>query len=771
LWTGTAEGLRRWEQGAWKEVGQEELGPRAVSFIDEDGASNLWVSVGPGKLYRRDHGHWSLIDLGDHFAPAPATCMEEDREGSIWLGTEQGLIQVQPRRVRAYTTRDGLAGDNVWSVCEGTDGAIWVGTDQGLSRIQNGRVVPLGVDEPLLPYADRCVWPAGEGGVFVAKSGLGILKYRNRFSQWVEAKNLPGPNTAGLYEDRSGHLWTGTESGVAVFEGGQATACYTNWAGRAGYDVRCILEDRSGTFWFGTQGQGLTRLHQGKFGVFTTRDGLSNDRVWSIHEDAEGALWLGTENGLTRYWKGRFFALTRRHGLLENSVNWILEDDWGHLWLSGLRGIYRVKREQLNAVADGRAATVECAAFGTADGMESSETNGENQPAGWKARDGRLWFPTTRGVVVIDPKAIQTNEVPTLPVIEQVKADGEVIFGDGRSNQLAASASPVRLAPGRARVVEFRYTANTFAAPSRARFRYRLAGHEAAWREETPERVAHYTGLLPGGYRFEVTAANQCGVWKAASAVFAFSLAPKFSQTPWFPLSWALALLIGSSALVGWRLRWQRRALQAEQMAAVERERTRIARDLHDDLGASLTGMALELEAAHRRGQAGGGQLATLADEARSLALGVRELAWTTNPRCDNVGSLGVFLGELTERFCAAAGLECKLDLPPADDPRVVPARVRHDLLVVVKESLANATRHARAQSISLQLTASAGQLRLTVRDDGAGLDPARAASGSGLRNLRERMDHAGGTFAVSSAPAGGTTITAMVPLSEPEEN
>lgn len=200
--------------------------------------------------------------------------------------------------------------------------------------------------------------------------------------------------------------------------------------------MRCILEDRAGTFWFGTQGQGLTRLRNGAFEVFTEREGLSNDHVWAMYEDADGTLWLGTENGLTRYRQGRFFSFAREQGLLENTINWILEDDYGSFWLSGLRGIYRVKREQLNAVAEGRVPSVQVATFTTADGMASNETNGEGQPAGWKARDGRLCFPTSCGLVVIGPQTVAVNESPPPVVIEQVKAEEEIIFGDGatRSN-------------------------------------------------------------------------------------------------------------------------------------------------------------------------------------------------------------------------------------------------------------------------------------------------------------------------------------------------
>ena len=825
VWAGTTEGLRRWEQSGWEAVGAEQFGQRPVDFIYEDRSSHLWASTKSGRLFREEHMRWTAMDLGDSGAPVSTTCMEEDREGNFWLGTEQGLVQLQSRRVRAYTTRDGLADDHVWSVCEGTDGMIWMGAERGLSRIQDGRVLLLGTGDVYTDHPDRCVWPASGGGVLIAKPGIGILEFREKLTRQVAASALPNPNIGALYQDRSQRLWIGTGNGVAVWKDGVVTAAYTNWAGQSGYDVRCILEDRSGTFWFGTQGQGLTRLRDGQFDVFTERDGLSNNRVWSIHKDAECVLWLGTENGLTRFvqpdvrspgWpaihsmnrstpsplpspplragervsagreRGHFSSFTRKDGLLENSINWILEDDYGFLWLSGLRGIYRVKRQQLNDVAEGRARAVQVAAFGTADGMESSETNGEGQPAGWKARDGRLWFPTTRGVVIIDPKTIEISEVPPPVVIEQIKADEEVIFGDGASDRskvqslkskvgvgVAPDPQPStlnpHLAPGRAQVLEISYTANTFVDPRRAQFRYRLVGRDAGWREATPERVAHYTNLRPGKYRFEVTAANHHGVWSPVPASFAFSLAPHFYETWPFYLACGGVVFSTAFGLHHRRIRNLRRVQRLEQQRAVLEERGRIARDLHDDLGASLTGMALQLEAARRVGRAEGEQLAELARDARSVAHSLRELSWTTNPRCDNVGSLGVFLGELAERFCAAAGLECKLELPSADAAQTVPARVRHDLLVFVKEALANVARHAHARTVALQVSATDGQLRLTVRDDGAGFDPARVQRGSGLVNLRERLNHAGGSFTVSSASAQGTVVTATVPLDEPK--
>ena len=719
---GTWRGLYRLKQGGWQSIGAEELAPCIVDFVHKDGAGQVWANTKPGGLRRWDGAHWTTIDLSERAAPPPVICMAEDREGGIWIGTGQGLFQLQTRKVQTYTSRDGLAGDNIWSVCEGSDGAIWVASGNGLSRLQDGHVTSLAAEEPRPESTDRCVWPSRNGGVWIAKQGWGVVEFRQSYSEPITPESSSERNTSALYEDRSGLLWLGTERGVTTLRDGHVIKRYSGEAGHPLRDVRCIFEDRAGSLWFGQQGHGLTRLRGGNFDVFTERDGLSNDRVWSIHEDADGALWLGTENGLTRFKDGRFFAFTRRHGLLENAVNWILEDDFGYFWLSGLRGIYRVKREQLEAVAAGRANIVECAAFGTADGMESSETNGESQPAGWKARDGRLWFPTIHGVVVIDPKSIQVSDVVPPVVIEQVQVDDEVIFGDGanwhgevspetrnakkgerRASELADSGAR-RLAPGRARVVAFQYTANTFAEPKRARFRYQLSGHDANWREETTDRVVHYTNLRPGTYRFDVMAANNHGVWAPKPASFAFSLAPHFWQTWMFYALCAAGGVLLSLAAHLWRVKFLRRLERLERAEALQRERARLARDLHDDLGANLTGLALKLDVAQRqlRRDEAAATLSGLAPAARRLVDQLREVIWTVNPQCDTVENFAAFVAQDAEDFLADAGLSCRLDLPDTLPTTPLDSATRHHLLLVVKEALHNAVKHAAASEVTL---------------------------------------------------------------------
>lgn len=773
IWVGTGSGVHRREGGVWSVVGTIEPGPCLVDFMHEDRAGRLWVNAKPGGLKRWDGAQWTTIDLGERLTTLSVTCLDEDREGNFWVGTDQGLVQLQSRRMKSFTKRDGLAEDHVWSVCEGSNGTIWLGTKGGLSRMQNERIVPLTAREARAENANRSVWPSREGGVWIAKAGLGLIEFKDDFVERVSNAELPGGDIAALYEDRSGQLWIGTGEGVAAWRDGRLVAHYSRRSGQPVGNVRCMLEDRDGAMWLGQQGEGLTRLKDGQFQTFTEHDGLSNNRVWALHEDAGGTIWIGTENGLTRYREGRFLSFTRQHGLQENAVNCILEDDFGFLWLSGLRGIYRVKREQLNAVAEGRAMVVECAAFGTADGMETSETNGEGQPSGWKARDGRLWFPTVQGVVVIDPKTIQVSTVAPPVVIEQVKADRQIIFGDGTAPQDSAqnnndSEVRVKLGPGRARVMEFGFTAVAFADASRARFRYRLTGHDSSWRDGNAERVVHYTNLRPGDYRFEVTAANHHGIWNPQPSRFAFSLAPHFYETwPFYALCGVAVVGVGAG-ITAYRLRWQHRLLSARHEGVLAGERARIARDLHDDLGTALTGVALEIDVARRHLPEGAvTRLGESAARVRSLAERMREVVWAVNPQCDTVSSLASFLEQQAGALLNNDGVQGRFEFPEDIPPLPLDSATRHQLALGVREALTNVLRHAQATEVVLGLALGEGEIVISVRDNGRGFDASamRPEPGHGLHNLRVRLKRVGSELVITSKPGQGTSVEMRVPL------
>jgi signal transduction histidine kinase len=479
----------------------------------------------------------------------------------------------------------------------------------------------------------------------------------------------------------------------------------------------------------------------------------------------------------------------------DNVVNNIQEDEFGYLWLSGLRGIFRISRQQLNEVAAGRRAAVECVAYGEADGMLSSECNGgDDQPGGCKDDQGRIWFPTAQGVVVIDPREMQRAELPPPVVIEQVRANEQVVFGDGargggegrsaKAEGRSAKAevgsaeaeaadsrhSVLRLASGGGRVLEIHYTANTLLAPERVRFKYRLEGYDRAWLwDDQNRRVAFYTDLRPGDYTFHVTACNSHGAWNEQGDRFSFQLAPHFYETWSFYVACGAFLVFAGPAVHYRRVRILRRVQRLEQRRALQVERARIAKDLHDDLGANLTGLALQLDLARTRGPPAEGlqrQLARLAQNTRGLVDNMREVVWVMNPQHDNVDSLASFLGQYTENYLAAAGLRCRLDLPSQAPAYSVSSNVRHQLFLVVKEALHNVVRHARAGEAQLCLAQERDELRLTISDNGCGLPPeAERVAGHGLDNMKKRVTSLGGEFSAAPGVGGGTRLTIILPL------
>jgi ligand-binding sensor domain-containing protein/two-component sensor histidine kinase len=775
LWLCTTNGIWHGKEESWTAMTPADARPgHWLSSICKTRDGQIWVtqtlSYGDrNNLERLQDGNLQPFSAPEFPTALNITRLLEDLEGNLWVGSTSGLFRFEPKRLKVYSKRDGLKDDEVQAVTESPDGTIWAGTADGISAIREGKVINLSPPEADLDWGNKV-------SVFLAdrQNQLWVGRQTNSLACFTEGqwKEYPCPQALGitpylsaLYEDRDGRIWVGTRRRIVCEDRDQWTS-FPGTNDLSAVDVRVIHQDRKGDMWFGTFGGGLNRLRDGKLTAYTTLRGEYNNRAWSIHEDGDGVFWIGSEDGLNRFippdedtrvtatsalripnsslpLSGRFFTFTTQHGLHENVINNIQEDDFGYLWLSGLRGIYRIARQQLNEVAAGQRKQVECLAYGEADGMLSSECNGgDNQPAGCKDHEGRLWFPTAQGVVVIDPKDIRLNDLPTPVVIEQVRAGDQVVFGDDspkesnvqRPESPTRDSSPLRLGAGSAKVVEIHYTANSFTAPERVRFKYRLEGYDREWRDAGDRRVAFYTNLRPGSYRFEVLAVNSHGILGKVPALFPFAIAPHFWETWSFYLANGVVVLLMVFALHHRRVGVLGRIQRVEQQRALEEERTRIARDLHDDLGANLTGLALQLDVLRDHNQPSDAihmRLASLAWSTRALVDNMREVVWAMNPQNDNLESLASFLGAYTESYLATAGLRCRLELPVVVPSEPVDSSTRHQLFLVVKETLHNIVRHARATEVQLGIQHEGHELRLAIVDNGCGL-PADGAHGPG---------------------------------------
>jgi signal transduction histidine kinase len=586
----------------------------------------------------------------------------------------------------------------------------------------------------------------------------------------LEENTVPMP---ALLHGQNGITWIGTANGLVRYEKGKLAA-YGEQEGLELADVRAVTQAGDGTIWFAMNGGGLGRLRDGTLKQFRKQDGLSSDFLQSLKMDGDGTLWIGTSGGgLNRMRNDKFAAISHTNGLADNVICHIEEDNRGYFWMSSHNGIMRVSKAELNACADGQTNWVDCLTYGKGEGLPTLECSGGMQPAGCKTADGRLWFPTSKGLVVVDPSDVKKNQLAPPVVIEEVLVDGHVLPAMQRAN------SPLQIPPGRHRF-EFHFTGLSFTVPEKVRFKHRLEGLEQDWGEPDSKRSADYSYIAPGDYTFRVMACNNDGVWNENQAALPFTVLPLFWQTWWFRVLYAVSggAVVAATVIFAMRRRLERKLERLEQQRALERERARIAKDIHDDLGASLTRISMLSQSARSEldHSDAASDLDRIYDTARELTRAMDEIVWAVNPQHDTLDSLATYLGKFAQDFLAAAHVKCRLDVPMQLPAWPLTAEIRHNLFLAFKEALNNAVKHAHTSEAWISLSINDMGFRLQLEDKGCGFaqnsagngspsDSARLSSGYGLLNMRRRLAEIGGRCEIQSTPGTGTRVAFVVPV------
>lgn len=694
----------------------------------------------------------------------------EDAEQNLWLGSEgQGLYRLQKQSIKVYSTQQGLIGHNVYPILQDRSGAIWIGAwSLGLSRFFDGKFTNYTVRDGLPAVLVSALFEDRDGQLWVATHG-GLTIYQNgRF------RRPPGPTLAdrtlvqAIYQDRKGTLWFGTSNGLIAYDNG-LSRLITVKDGLAVNDVRVITESASGDLWIGGYG-GLTRLRNGQFTGWTEHDGLPSNNVRAIYEDIDGVVWIGTyDGGLGRFKDGKFFRYDTHDGLFNNGVFQILEDGTGNFWMSCNRGIYRVKKQELNELAAGTRSSITSVAYGKIDGMLNVECNGGMAPAGIKTNDGKLWFPTQEGVAVVDPGAVSVNPQPPPVVIESLMVDRVPVPIDG----------PLRIPP-RKENLEIQYTALSFIKSDQIRFKYMLEGLDSNWIDAGSRRMAYYTHVPPGTYRFRVIAENSDGVWNNEGKSLAITVLAPFYQTRWFET--LILLACGLLILAAWRYRVAQlereaalqQAFSRQLIASQEDERKRIAAELHDSLGQRLVvikNLALFSLRPRKEATTDGSKTQTLeeiSDEATAAINETREISYNLRPfQLDRLG-LTKAIQALVRTVSAASEIRFAAEVDDIDD--LFPEELRINFYRIVQEALSNVMKHSEATEVAVRVKRSSHVVTLAIEDNGRGFTPAVRVSpttrnGFGLTGMAERARLLGGEFKVRSTPGRGTIMTVDIPL------
>jgi ligand-binding sensor domain-containing protein len=542
VWIGTSDGLARWNNGKITNYTVNNgLLNNHINAIREDSDGNLWVGTQKG-LNRLDGNRWTAFGVTDGLTDDNVMSLAEDHEGSLWVCTSDGLNQFYNVNFTTYTTYDGLANDYISSIVETPDGSLFFLSDQGanVTQLKAGKITRY--DIPVGP-----AYVARDGSLWIGQNGLLVNIRNGRVKRYDSQNGLPNKWISAITEDDESLILYVDHTGIFRFVNERLKPFLT----KAGQQypsqeyVVCFYPQPDGVLWIGTS-DSLLKVQDGKFKSFTTADGLAGNWVSSIYDDRHGSLWISSpQGGLTRYRDGKFTPYNTNAGLFSNEIYCVLADDEGDLWLSSPRGICRVSRKELDDYAEGRAEIVHSRVYSTADGMKTDECFGAWQPAGWKTHDGHLWFATRKGAVMIDPKTFKRNNLSPPVLVEGVVADEKTI----PVNQ------SVSLSPGTEKL-EFHYTALSFLVPERVRFKYKLEGFDREFVEAGTRRVAYYTNLPPGHYRFLVMACNNDGLWNETGASFGFALEPHFYQAYWF--QGLMLITLGGVAFGLFRLRIRR---------------------------------------------------------------------------------------------------------------------------------------------------------------------------------------------------------------------
>jgi signal transduction histidine kinase/ligand-binding sensor domain-containing protein len=777
-------GLSRFVNGRFEAYLNSAIAPHQnISALECGGDATLWVGE-PTGLTRISGNSVRSYTMRDGLPDNAVSALHETSDGTLWIGTNDGITRLRNGTFSVYRTRDGLSHSLVLSLFTDREGTLWAGTKNGLDEFTEGKVTPFTTNEGMLSNSVGPVVEDNSSRLWIGTLGAGLNYFDGQhFGALTSRDGLLDNNIVSLQPDAAGDLWVGTPRGLNRLHNGKVIA------GFPGPAINALFVDDQGTLWIGTA-KGLDKFTNGRvqpaalltdssqsnpivalggaslIRLFVSAAGpelssLKGDVVSTSALDISHPVdcfyidrvnhigWFGTAGSGLLHWKNGVYTHIRvKDGLYDNRIYAILRDNGPNLWMASSKGIFRVSQKELDDFAAGKIHYVNSIPFTT--GQLRFECSSGVQPAAWQTHDGRLWFSTTNGLVVVDPKNLNSNHVAP-----PVAVTASLINGQRTPPQQDVHLSPFE------RNLEIRYAGLSFISPEKVTFRYMLEGYDKAWTDAGTRREAFYSNLPPGHFRFLVKARNADGVWSGDSAELRFYVEPRFYQRWWFfPM---LAALLAASIAFWYRLRIRRLNRNFQLVLA---ERNRIARELHDTLLQGLSGITMQLQALWTRLAASREkeQLREIIQDAARCSTEARQSLWGL--RSATTSSL-----EFTQKLAAVcreanAGNATGLVLHLHSVSLAAMPEAEFQLLRIAKEAISNAIRHSHATTIEVELATVQKELRLVISDDGIGFDQAKLQYGHfGLMGMRERAQEIGAQFSLTASPGDGVRVEIRLPL------
>jgi signal transduction histidine kinase/ligand-binding sensor domain-containing protein len=784
LWIYSANTLFRWTDSRGL-VATSALDPAHAPVtplvLREDRMESVWLGTLESGLFRFADSRVENVPTSDRQIESLA----EEADGTLWVGTAGGGLNRLRRRAISGETDATGATVNVLSVCEDTQGTLWATSVVGdlLRRDDESGWRSVGTAEQTSwrkAWASVvCAGPDGAVWVGTRHQSLHRLS-REKIETWDRATGIESQWIDALLVDRSGDLWIAGEKPdrlQRLHDGRLTSVALPPYI----HSIRALAEDPAGNLWVGG------RAESGRGVVLRVRDDRVTDEsgqplapprpIRSMCRTADGSIWIGAsgEQGLVRLRDGRFARVGQEQGLFDCAITQVVADRQGWIWCAADHGLFRVRQQELDAVCEGRAAHVHSVIHKAASELGGPQATAMVSPGALCDHEGRLWIPMRSALQRIQPALLPQDPNPPPVHIERVVADRIALARYGGAMPVSGTAD-LRLTraltlPARHHRLEIQFAALSLGSPANEQLRYRLDGFDDDWIDVKGPRLATYPQLPAGDYRFHVVACNGDGVWNDTGETLALIVTPFAWQTWWF----RAAALAGFAAATGSAVRYvsfrrlRRRMDVMKQEATRADERSRIARDLHDQFGSRLTELAKIAEFEQRRnGAAESGRRAAseLLPVIRELEHDLDTVIWAVNPKNDSLDRLLPFCCRMAGEFLRRSSIVCHFEIPDDIPPRPVTPEFRHHIYLVIREATSNVAKHSGATRVKIDVSLTDAELTVRLMDNGHGFDARKAEAGrrSGLKNMRSRVAELGGIFHVQSA-VGSTTVGFTVPL------
>jgi signal transduction histidine kinase/ligand-binding sensor domain-containing protein len=744
-WVSDVTGVRRLSGGKLHpSVGPANWGGRNLAFGIEDHDGNLWLaSSGFGILCYRDDGPSRRLDTRDGLCGDFASCLYVDRQGNLWVGSDGGgLSRVTPGLFGVAGRVEGLSSDRVTAIEPGPEGSLWIGTHAHGLNWFDGRTFNRAAG---YPETSGVLSLAAHGTELWIGNGNGLFHLHEGTFQRVDGWPRSDWAVQSLHRTRDGALWVGQRSAGTVIrlQEKDVREIRLRPDAQPEFDVRDFAEDATGRLWIGTDGAGLFTRH-----ADTVEAVGSFRQVTAMETTSDGSLWVAADGGLAQVRKAAD-SWAIEPGWLDTQLRTLLADERGDLWATDDQGLCRI---------DVTSKPAKVTRFGEADGVPGLQGASSGNPQSVRGESGRLWFATTAGVATVEPSRFAAAVKAPPVLLEELRVNGQPRWNRGQPRESVFQSGD--------RGFDFRFTAIDLRHPEMLDFAARIDGVDDDWTILGNTHSVFHATLPPGQHRFRVKVRDRSGSWSDEESI-AFQILPPLWQRRWFVALVSCACLLATAGIAWlitrWRLQRQLSALRVER--ALEAERSRIARDLHDQLGSGLTELAFLGDSLRMEGGDIAGDAAEVSTRARELTRTMDETVWALNPGNDSFEGLITYLGHALPMWLKASGIRYRVEFPDETQRFGLSARVRRELYLACKEAVHNAAKHSGASTVTLRVEQLDRDLVITLGDDGCGFDPAAVSTGNGLANIRDRLSELGGSATITTAAGEGTTVRFVLPL------